>query len=343
MASAAQSGVDQIQKTYAHAPVSAAVPAAQNVVPRAMSEGTVENKNVENKNVESNETASFDRLSKELAKSEDKSNVSSHMKNINEADAQEILRLRDQSLKDHKTISELKIQEERLKAEALKNEYEQLKSRYDNFDRPADRVVNTQGQSGARSLDYPVQHFETASLAAPHAGVSGGRISAGGSSVAGAGTIQELSGAGSKDAVGSKEVSVQKEINDARLGMNLVVVASNGSTNKDHTSEDPNLALINYLNKNETTVTQLQALKESGLLYTEEDHSVDGKKVQKKKLIKFSELSPEAKILIEKKLASIKVQEVKRNYSRQALMFELFYISSKKAPLSEKKTSSLKF
>ena len=328
--SVAPSVLNDVNKSFSQA--------QPTIAPQNVSQATVSDVKNDDKKHETNSNASYERLSKELASSEDKAKVSSHLKDINEADAQEILRLRDQVLKDQQTISDLRVEEERKKAEILKSDYEQLKSRFDNFERPTDRIAHTQNLSNGKISENSVPQFEAASLAAPGAGPVGSRIGTGSSFSANPGTLQELSGTDSQAAGGSKDTSSQKEMTDPSVGMNLIVVASKGSEN-NHSTEDPNQALINYLNKNDASVSQLQELKESGLLYTEEDLSIEGKKIHKKKLIKFNELSAEAKVLIERKLASIKVQEVKRNYSRQALMLELFTISLKKGQLSVKQAS----
>lgn len=323
--SIAQPGFEQSNKSFAQSVIPRPAIAAPSVAAQAISEA-----NSEEKKHETISKPSYERLAKELASSENKAKVSSHLNNINEADAQEILRLRDQALKDQQTISDFRLREEQRKAEDLKKDYEQLKSRFDEHEKPVDRSISSVSEAAGRSADKSIPRFETATLSAPQSGMqntTGSRSGEGASSSVGSGTIQDLSSGNTSSAAGAKASSAQKEMNDARLSMNLVVIASSS----DRASDDPNKVLINFLTKNEPTVTQLQELKTSGLLYTEEDVTVEGKKVHTKKLIKFSELSAEAKILIERKLATIEIQEVKRNYSRQALMLELFTISLKKS------------
>ena len=308
----------------------------------------------EGKSSENIENVTRDRLAKELGGSENKNRVKDHISSVNEKDAEEIFRLRDQAMKDRQTISELRLQQERDKTEALRGEYEQLKARFDNLEKsgPATAAAapNITSAGTGTSTTGGVPHFETATLAAPiaAAGSTGGRASgiASQSSMGGSASLGD-SNSGSSNAAGAGSsvtttATASSGGSDSR-GLALTVTQSVGVDGKVSSVEDPNKALINYLTKNEPTEKQLQELKTSGLVLTEEDISKDGQKVKTKKMIKFHELSPEAKSLVEKKLAQVKLQEVKRNYSRQALILELFTASTKKSNLNVKKSGSLNF
>jgi hypothetical protein len=104
-------------------------------------------------------------------------------------------------------------------------------------------------------------------------------------------------------------------------------------------SDDPSGELINYLAKNETDSEALRSLKESGLLYKVEVNE-NGKKEVKTKLIKYNELTPEAKLLVDRRLSILEITESqtltelekkvllsKRAYSIQALRLELLSVS----------------
>lgn len=342
----------EVPKTVAPASIpssSAAFIPAASIAPTAQEEAKI---------AENLERVSRERLAKELSDSDNKHRVKEHISSVNEKDAEEIFRLRDQAIKDRQTISELRLQQERDKTEALRSEYEQLKTRFDNLEKTNAAPVVAKAPSvttgGTGSSEGNLPRFETATLSAPVAnGSTGGRSSglnspASSSASAGAATLSD-SNSGSSNATGANSSSSTTVSttgggtgSDAR-GLALTVTQSVGSDGKGHAAEDPNKALISYLTKNEPTASQLQELKTSGLVLTEEDVNVDGQKVQKKKMIKFNELSPEAKSLVEQKLAHIKLQEVKRNYSRQALILELFSASMKKSNLNVKKSGSLNF
>lgn len=305
------------------------------------------------KNIESLDRVSRERLAKELGDSENRTRVREHISSVDEKDAEEIFRLRDQAMKDRQTISELRLQQERDKTESLRGEYEQLKARFDNLEKaglaqPAPTAQNNVVSGGAGTVTgASAPHFETATLAAPvvSANSTGGRASGlAPSSMSGAATLGDSNnGSSNATGAGSSVTTTATSAGSESRGLALTVTQAVGADGKGSVVEDPNRALINYLTKNEPTEKQLQDLKTSGLVLTEEDIAKDGQKVQTKKTIKFNELSPEAKSLVEKKLAQVKLQEGKRNYSRQALILELFSASMKKSNLNVKKSGSLSF
>lgn len=302
-----------------------------------------------------------DRLSKDLSGMDKKDKVSEHINSISEKDAQEMLRLRDQIQKDSETIAQLRLEQEKIKTESARVEYEALKAKYDSLDKeiktatPSKIAQSTSTGGSTTGHESNQMAFESGTLKAPVAmnGSTGGRSSGGfgGTSSMSQGSITD-SGSGTSNATGSSPsssssssstVNVSSSGSTDTRGLALTVTQSVSTDGKAPVVEDPNRVLINYLTKNEPSVKQLEELKMAGLILTEEDISKDGKKVQVKKTIKFNELSAEAKIFVEKKLAQVQMTEAKRNYSRQLLMYNLLGTVGKKTNLNVQKTGSLSF
>ena len=306
---------------------------------------------VENKEV-SSPTFYRDRLSKDIQTAENKERVKEHLSSVNDKDADEIYRLRDQALKDSQTISQLRIEQERMKAESMKAQYDDLKSKYETLEKSTAAPVNptkthsiSTGGSGSAS-EGVVPQFEngyqknSGTQMSNLAKSTGAGFSSGSSSFTSA-SISDSSGS-SSNAVGGNVSATSSSGGSESRGLALTVTQSRSVDGQTAQPEDPNRVLINYLTKNEPSAQQLHDLKNLGLVLTEEEVSKDGQKVSVKKTIKFSELSSEAKTFVEKKLAEVRLLEVKRNYSRQVLLLELLQASSKNSNHNVMKTGSLR-
>lgn len=292
-----------------------------------------------------------EKLYKDVMTSENKDRVRDHISSLSDKDAEEIYRLRDQAKKDSEIISQLRIDQERLKAEAMRAQYDDLKAKYETLEKtnsaPAvSHKVQTSNSTGGATHESSVPQFESISNKAPISqnmnGPAGGHAMK--PSALSSGQINDSSG-GSSNAVGSGAaahvVATAGSGASELRGLALTVTQLTGADGKASHSEDPNKVLINYLSKNEPSVQQLQDLKNLGLVLTEEDVSKDGQKISVKKTIKYNELSSEAKIFVEKKLAEVKMLAVKRSYSRQVLLLELFNSTSKNSNHNVKKAGSL--
>jgi hypothetical protein len=97
-------------------------------------------------------------------------------------------------------------------------------------------------------------------------------------------------------------------------------------------AEDPSQELIAFLSKNEPDFKTLYELKDSGIIFNYVDHE-NGIPVPKSKVIKYSDLSEDAKKLVDQKISKLDAKEAaklkeqilisKRAYSIQALKLEL--------------------
>lgn len=275
-----------------------------------------------------------------LSNGGDQAKISKHLDNINDEDARELVRLRNVVSHNKDEITALKLEQEAKRTEELKTQYEALEKKFDLLTKEKAENANRFRNSGSfdGGQDFKGQSFgtfneKTNSFDNKVTGETKGHFESGisGSSNQSA-VFRDPAMSGTSGAVNSYD--------NIERGDQKLVITSNIKDGKK-ALVDPSTELITYLTKNEPDSKTLKELKESGMIYTY-DLDENGKIVQVSKLIKYNELSVEAKTLVDNKLLLLSQKEPtqfselekqillsKRNYSYQALKLELLAVGKK--------------
>lgn len=245
--------------------------------------------------------------------------------NIKEKDAEELLALKEENARAREQITELKLENERKKTQELKEKYDELERRFT-------QISQAQGGLGGMNESFARSSFATGGFSPenhqlPEAGAAPGGQASNGSSSFNLGNFRDIASAANAVSGTFRDVDVK---NEPKL-----VISSSRKDPSGKVVEDPSSDLISYLKNTEPDGVMLKKIKESGIIYTYETEEKDGQKVVKQKLIKYDELSPEAKKLVDNKLAVIALNNLKRAYSVQALRLELMTLAHKKQPKNQ--------
>jgi hypothetical protein len=273
---------------------------------------------------------------KNSIKGKDQKKIDGFINNISDADAQELSRYRAQSKKEREAITDSRLEQERLKTLELKAQYEELEKKLELLKKEKPSIADNNSSSGSsnsggyqetnQEQDEGFSNFgsktNTTNFQAAGGSTSGNPSAIGGNTQA-SGQFRDPSS--NSNAANGRDLG--GKVGD---GMSLVIKSQAG--NGQATAEDPSSELITYLTKNETDSKTLRDLKESGLIYTYEVNE-NGATVEKKKMIKYTELSAEAKALVDKKISILvekessdlerQISSLKRTYSIQALKLEI--------------------
>jgi hypothetical protein len=252
--------------------------------------------------------------------------VKRHIENINDEDAKELLTLKDQLNKNREEFNAFKLAQETSKLNELKLQNEALQKKLEEITNgkqaePSRSFASTSDVQGYKSTGVPkdfINDFDKR-IMPEDIGSSG---SSDQSSPVGASkaSIKSDSGLSAAAALGTSH--------DGESSLNRIIISSS-STDGNRGHGDPSTELINYISKqapDNKSLSELQELKESGMIYSYNVKD-NGKEVRVTKLIKYEELSKEAKILVDNKILllsqSDELKKSNRRYSFQALMLEI--------------------
>lgn len=274
---------------------------------------------------------------KNILSGSDQKKVSSQLQDINDEEAQELINLRKQLLKNKEEISALKLEQEAKRTRDLRDQYEALESKYENLRKEKNQVTErTFVPNGADiSSGFKNQNSGFMNDRNPASGITPTTVSSGGGFTQNAVGPQNQIGPVREMARSNNGLNVDMPSEEV-AGKKLVITSTLKDGNK--TASDPSQELITYLTTNETDDKTLRDLKESGMIYTY-DLKENGKIVKVSKLIKYSQLSDEAKILVDNKLLLLSSKKptvlsdlekdkmlIKRRYSYQALKLEILKV-----------------
>lgn len=273
---------------------------------------------------------------KNSLKGRDQKKIDGFLSNITDGDAKELDRYRAQSKKDSEEIARLKFEQQLLKTQDLKAQLEESQKMLELLKKEKKSVADKKSSGSSNSGDYQESKQDqdegfsnfggktnTTNFQATGGSTSGNSSASGGSTQA-QGQFKDLSSNSNSNAATGRDVA-------SKPGEMSLVIKSQ-AVNGQATAEDPSTELITYLTKNESDSKTLRDLKESGLIYTYEVNE-NGKTIQMKKMIKYTELSAEAKALVDKKISILvekessdlerQISSLKRTYSIQALKLEI--------------------
>jgi hypothetical protein len=272
---------------------------------------------------------------KKSLKGSDPKKIDGLLGNITDGDAKELDRYRAQSKKDSEEIARLKLEQQALKTQDLKAQLEESQKMLERLKKEKNSVADNNSSGSSNSVGYQEANQEQDEGISNFSGktnttnfqATGGSTSGNSSAISG---NTQASGQFRDPSSNSNAATGRDLSGKVADGMSLVIKSQSG--NGQASAEDPSSELITYLTKNETDSKTLRDLKESGLIYTYEVNE-NGATVQKKKVIKYTELSVEAKALVDKKISILvekesselerQITSLKRTYSIQALKLEI--------------------
>jgi len=265
----------------------------------------------------------------------DEKKVDSLISNLNDEDAKDFLRWKKQQKKEKDDVSDMELEKQKKKTLELQSNYEALEKKLDNLTK-SKSSSDSQSPSGSPSdfgKDYKgsgigkisektnLSDFQSSPAPAPGSPLP----STGASSLGGT-----LKGSSS----GSNAVSNQAPESKSKITLTITSQQPTG-TNRP---EDPSQELMAFLAKNEPDFKTLYELKDSGMIFSYVVNE-NGIPVPKSKVIKYSELSEDAKKLVDQKILRLENKEAiklkeqikfsRSAYSYQALILEM--LSSQKS------------
>ncbi len=259
----------------------------------------------------------------------DEKKVDSLISNLNDEDAKDFLRWKKQQKKEKDDVSNMELEQQKKKTLELQSNYEALEKKLDNLTKSKSSTdsQSTSISSSDFGKDYKGQGVGKISEKTNLADFQATSGAASGSPTPTNGA-PSLGGSLKGSSSGSNAVSNQAPESKSKI---TLMITSQQPTGVNR-PEDPSQELIAFLAKNEPDFKTLHELKDSGMIFTYVVNE-NGIPVPKSKVIKYSELSEDAKKLVDQKILrlenkeAIKLKEqilISRSaYSYQALKLEL--------------------
>lgn len=261
---------------------------------------------------------SHERLKQSFADNPEKEKYDKLISSINSKDAQELLDFEARVLKEKEKITSSILEEERKKTRSMEEKYEKFEKNHEASGRSF-------SESGiAQNDNIPSQTFSTGGFVQNSAPTLSDSPVSGSGQMAAGGNFRNVSG--ESNAVNS----ALNEVN-SKIEGKLIISSSQSTDGQGKGKEDPSGDLISYLKTNEPDGQTLKLLKEAGIIYNFETVDSNGKKVVLQKVVKYADLSPEAKKLVDNKLAAFSFKAMRRAVSIQALRLELMTAALKKS------------
>lgn len=262
---------------------------------------------------------SHEKLKQSFADNPEKEKYEKLISRIDSKDAEDLLDFEARVLKEKEKITNTILEEERKKTRSMEEKYEKIEKNHEVAGR------NHTESGGSHTEFAPQQNFATDGFVQNDVSLpkeSSGAASS--NSMASGGNFRDVSGEASAVNTALKDVN-------SKADGKLIISATQSADGKEKGKEDPSLDLITYLKSNEPDSQTLKNLKEAGLIYSYETVDKTGKKIILQKVVKYSDLSPEARKLVDNKLAAITVKAMRRAVSIQALRLELMAAAHKKS------------
>lgn len=246
-----------------------------------------------------------EKLQQSLSGMGDKEQLARLISNITSSDAQNLLDMKERLVKNKESITDAQLAEERKKTKVLEDEYQEhvMKSEPTS---PSHAVADNVSLRPAFSTGGPMGAEGMSNVpTSPVPSVSSSTLSAGGNF---------------RDMASVQSAINAKAMDEGKIEPSLIIDSQKKVAKG---KEDPSSDLINFLKLNETDGQTLLKLKESGIIYSYQIVDEHGKTVNMKKLVKYEDLSPEAKLLVDNKLAAANTLALRRAHSIQALRLQL--------------------
>jgi hypothetical protein len=259
----------------------------------------------------------------------DEKKVDSLISNLNDEDAKEFLRWKKQIKKEKDDVSNMELEQQKKKTLELQSNYEALEKKLDNLTKSKSSAdsQSTSVSSNDFGKDYKGQGVSKISEKTNLADFQATSGSASGTPIP-TNSAPSLGGSLKGSSGGSNAVSNQAPESKSKI---TLMITSQQPTGVNR-PEDPSQELIAFLAKNEPDFKTLNELKDSGIIFTYVVNE-NGIPVPKSKVIKYSELSEDAKKLVDQKILKLENKEAiklkeqikisRSAYSYQALKLEL--------------------
>lgn len=250
-----------------------------------------------------------------LANKENEQEVERLLSNTSREDHEELIRLRREVQESRERMRQLLEETERNKLDNLRADYERLEREVNSPSQ--DRRVQEPGESDisetrTTSVVAPVQNVVRVPDAAEAAGGGSTSTSSGGSSVSG-------SGAGVNRSIASDESVIATAPSQ---GPSILIESSGIQGNSPEGRAQISEEVIAYLQNSSPDLDTLKKLKESGIIIKYKVIE-QGTEVQKEMRVSYSDLSPEARQALDRRLQMeenlVALDKARRAYSYTAL------------------------
>ncbi|WP_408095931.1 hypothetical protein ACJVC5_12885 [Peredibacter sp. HCB2-198] len=244
-----------------------------------------------------------------LSDKENEKTVDKLLSNAQDEDVKELLRLKDELAQDNEKIINLMRENDRSKLKSLEESYQALEKQYQealkNKSAPTTSSVATTAETEEDLRDYSrgsttgtyntggtegVYNGSRFSDSTPSHTSSTGGVSAGRA-------VASTSSAGR-----NTSQAVASTPRESSRGDIIVETNSIHSADQQTDSQEINQEIISFVNKHETDVSTLQKLKDQGFILKFKVLQ-NGVEIEKEMKVEYSAMSPEAKQILDKKIA----------------------------------------
>lgn len=258
-----------------------------------------------------------------LADESNKEEVEKHLSNASSEDIQKLMDLKDQIAKDEARLNELIRQTDQVKLQAMENNLKMMEEEIKTSSKK-EKIVERRSdssfyQNGFQGTLSQQNNINDTSYREASRGVDT-------SSVGSAKTSSSRSSSGAL-AGGSRAPAsipdIARAINrDSQDGVIVIESSIVRTPGKAVAREELSKEIISYVNSSQLNLSDLIKLKESGLVLKVKSLE-DGKEVEEEIRINYNELTSEAQLLLENKIAGVEkeneYERLKRDYSYQTL------------------------
>lgn len=257
-----------------------------------------------------------------LADENNKDEIEKHLSNTSDEDLQRLMELKDMIAKDQSRLNDLLRQNDKAKLQDMESN---LKKMEDEMKGTSKRVMAERnfsdstfqnGFNGPASQQHNnLDHSSRDSSRANDSSSSGGARTS--SSRSNSGALSE--GARSVASIPEVARSIVRDTNDGAIIIESSIVRIPG---KALAREELSKEIISYVNTSQLNLADLMKMKESGLVLKVKSLQ-NGQEINEEIKVNFSELTTEAKLLLENKIAGIEKEQqydrLKRDYSFETL------------------------
>lgn len=269
-----------------------------------------------NESARTSDTTPRNMLRDFLANKDNEQEVERLLSNTSREDHEELIRLRREVQESRESMRQLLEETERNKLDNLKAEYERLEREVNASSAP-DRRLSDEDESDisearAASVVAPVQNVVRLPDAAGIASGGTTSTSSSGSSVSG-------SGSGVNRSIASDESVIATALSQ---GPAIVIESTSIQNNSPESRAQISDEVIAYLQNSSPDLNTLKQLKESGIIIKFKVIE-EGAEIQKEMRVSYSDLSPEARLALDRRLQMeenlVALERSRRAYSFSAL------------------------
>lgn len=237
-----------------------------------------------------------------ISNKDNQDKVENLLSNTDDSGMKELLRLKEEGLRDRQKLLELTNERERQKLKALEDKIKLLEEQKASVAKNKEEVSeeepeDSRPRNSLRSLNREIASLRPIDTSGSQSGDFGGSKSSSSSS-AGAASVGR---SGSGNSAAARANGPEKNSDSGSAGY-IVVSGSGVSNDQSFKSQEVSQGLIDLLSTSDPDLTTLTKLKDSGMLYKFKVME-NGVLVEKEILVDYKMLTEDAKKLVEAKLA----------------------------------------